>query len=197
MSLPGLRLLLAKKDTAEAFKCVPVRTEDTRFFAADLPGHEFGLANDVTAVYRVLTFGFRGAPGQYMLFAATIRAAFNAQAPPDGAWNDTTPFRTMVLMDDSVLVEPDLGWRPFIAAELLEHVTRATLGPRAINEQKDKEEGNYSTSQIIWGLAYDTDNLPAPKLTKAAHLLALPDFNRGNRCVKLSLVQELRGNQQF
>ena len=95
-----------------------------------------------------------------MLFAATIRAALNAQAPPEGAWNDTTPFH-MVLMDDSVLVD----------------------------QEKDKEDGNYATSQIIWGLSYDTEkqvrSLPAPKLTKAAHLLALPDFNRGNRCVKL------------
>ena len=198
---PGLRILLAKKDTAEAFKWVPVRVEDARFFAADLPGSEFGLAGDLTAVYRVLTFGFRGAPGQYMLFAATIREAFNSHAPTEGSWNDTTPFCTMVLMDDSVLVEPDVGLRPFLAAELLESITRVVLGPQAINEEKDREEGQYSPSQIIWGLAYDTErqsrSLPAPKLEKAAHLLALPDFNRGNRCVQLSLVQELRGNQQF
>ena len=53
---------LAKKDTAEAFKWIPLGASDVRFFAADLPGGEFGVDRDITAVYRVLTFGWRGAP---------------------------------------------------------------------------------------------------------------------------------------
>ena len=43
---PGMDVLLAKKDVAEAFKWVPVRSSDARLFAADLPGSEFGASED-------------------------------------------------------------------------------------------------------------------------------------------------------
>ena len=198
---PGVPVRLAKKDTAEAFKWIPLGATDIRFFAADLPGGEFGVDRDITAVYRVLTFGWRGAPGHYMTFAWVIKTAFEALAPPEPHINDSTPFFTMILMDDSVLVEPDVGLRPAIAAETLETLTKTALGEKAINEEKDWEEGRYESSKIIWGLLYDSDlltrSLPEPKLLKAAHLLNLPDFSYGCRTVDLSLIQELRGNQQF
>lgn len=41
--LPGVEILLSKKDVSEAFKWAPIR-QDTRLFAADLPGKEFGLS---------------------------------------------------------------------------------------------------------------------------------------------------------
>lgn len=198
---PGVPVRLAKKDTAEAFKWIPLGATDIRFFAADLPGGEFGVDRDITAVYRVLTFGWRGAPGHYMTFAWVIKTAFEALVPPEPHVNDSTPFFTMILMDDSVLVEPDVGLRPAIAAETLETLTKTALGEKAINEEKDWEEGRYESSKIIWGLLYDSDlltrSLPEPKLLKAAHLLNLPDFSYGCRTVELSLIQELRGNQQF
>ena len=136
-----------------------------------------------------------------MTFAWVIKTAFEALAPPEPHVNDSTPFFTMILMDDSVLVEPDVGLRPAIAAETLETLTKTALGEKAINEEKDWEEGRYESSKIVWGLLYDSDrltrSLPEPKLLKAAHLLNLPDFSYGCRVVDLSLVQELRGNQQF
>ncbi|CAE7605448.1 unnamed protein product [Symbiodinium sp. CCMP2592] len=181
--LPGLGVKLAKKDTSEAFKWVPITPADSRFFAADLPGAEFGLDSDVVALYRVLTFGLLGG------------------GDPRANWHDSVPFATLILMDDAVLVEPEVGLRPYLASETLETLTRTVLGNQALNADKDWEEGGFDYTKIVWGLQYNTidltRSLPAPKLEKAAHLLALEDFDRGRRIVALRLVQELRGNQQF
>ena len=133
-----------------------------------------------------------------MTFAWVIKTAFEALAPPEPHINDSTPFFTMILMDDSVLVEPDVGLRPAIAAETLETLTKTALGEeKPLTKRRTGEEGRYESSKIIWGLLYDSDlltrSLPEPKLLKAAHLLNLPDFSYGCRTVDLSLIQDLRG----
>ena len=66
---PGVPVLLSKKDVSDAFKWVPVRTADSKFFAADLPGAAFGSEWPITILYNSLTFGWCGAPGEYMLYA--------------------------------------------------------------------------------------------------------------------------------
>lgn len=104
-------------------------------------------------------------------------------------------------MDDTVLVEPEIGVRPWLSVHAAERCTKATLGPRAINPEKDKIEGALEERKLIWGLMYDTAkgtrSLPAAKLEKASYLLHLPEFDYGCTRVPLKLVQELRGNQQF
>lgn len=61
--LPGLDILLTKKDVSEAFKWIPVAPQDTRLFSADLPGREFGIqAGNITVLYNSMTFGWTGAP---------------------------------------------------------------------------------------------------------------------------------------
>ena len=104
-------------------------------------------------------------------------------------------------MDDTVIIEPDIGCRPWASVEISETVTKAALGPASINPEKDLEEGKLETKKLIWGLQYDTESntrsLPAAKLEKAFYLLHLPCFDYGQKRVSLRLVQELRGNQQF
>lgn len=69
-------ILVSKKDVSDAFKWIPVRGEDTRLFAADLPGGEFGApGRNITVLYNSLTLGWTGAPGEYMLFAWLIKTA--------------------------------------------------------------------------------------------------------------------------
>lgn len=200
---PALPILLSKKDVAEAFKWIPVSDDDVRLFAADLGGKDFGHpGSTIVLVYNVLTFGWwRGAPGQFMLFAWTIKSAFHSLKPTDPEWNDTTPFRSLVLMDDTIICEPDIGLRPHYAVTAVEELTRRVLGPEAINPAKDAEEGGLTSSKLIWGLLYDTEQgtrtLPSVKLEKASHLLRLAEFDPGNTKVPLRLLQELRGNQQF
>eukprot|EP00435_Cladocopium_sp_Y103_P015205 s4477_g3.t1 len=199
---PGVPILLSKKDVSDAFKWVPLRGSDTRLFAADLPGGEFGMpGKTITVIYNSLTFGWCGAPGEYMLYAWLIKLGHAAFHPPQGEWNDDVAFRSLVLMDDAVLIEPKVGTRPWVSVAVMEECTKKALGPGSINAAKDEVEGALETRKLIWGLVYDTENntrmLPPTKLEKAAFLLHLPEFDFGNKRIPLKLVQELRGNQQF
>jgi len=198
---PRIRILLSKKDVSEAFKWIPVRLEDSKLFAADLPAEYSNTQEGITIVYGFLTFGWCGAPGEYMHYAWVIKLAHEAFAPENSRWEDTVPYHSFVLMDDTVLIEPEIGLRPETSVALTEHLTRAVLGDASINEGKDWLEGRLETRKLIWGLIYDTQtntrSLPSAKLEKAYHLLHLPDFDSGCTHVSLRLIQELRGNQQF
>ena len=201
LRFPRIRILLSKKDVAEAFKWIPVKLEDAKLFAADVPAEFTQTQEGTTLIYSFLTFGWCGAPGEYMHFAWVIKSAHGSFAPDNHRWEDEVPFHSFVLMDDTVLIEPDLGFRPQLSVALSEYVTKATLGEGSINAAKDALEGKLECRKLIWGLVYDTQSytrsLPAAKLEKAYHLLHLPDFDSGCDRVPLRLLQELRGNQQF
>lgn len=182
---PGVRVLLAKKDVSEAFKWLWVEQDDCRLFGADVP-HEANdpadrgaVSRPVTVLYLAMTFGWMGAPGEFMAFA----------------W--ASAFRSLALMDDSVVIEPDFGLRPQLSMEALEEAIRQTLGPLAINAAKDIEEGTLTTRKLIWGLEGGTCRLPPLKVERAYHILQSPHFNAGQRIVPLKEVQVLRGCQQF
>jgi hypothetical protein len=202
LRLPGIPILLAKKDVAEAFKWVWIDPHDVPLFGADLPGADFGLPErTITAIYLCLTFGFTGSPGQWMVWAWLMKlyhASFRVDEPE---WNDTVTLASFYLMDDQVLVEPDIGRRPHVSNRVATEAMTLLLGPHASNAEKDKEEGAWETQKLIWGLHYDTVemrlSLPGPKLEKAQYLLELPEFDHGAPPPPMRLVQELRGNQQF
>ena len=198
---PGLRIFLSKKDVSDAFKWIPVRQEDTRLFAADLPGQAFGSEHPLTVIYNTLTFGWTGAPGEFMLYAWLAKLGHAGHYPSQSCWHDSTSFRSLVLMDDTVLVEPDLGVRPWMSVAVSEQCTKAALGPKTINAEKDVIEGALEEEKLVWGLIYNTRSgtrsLPAAKLEKASYLLHLSEFDYGNVKIPLKLLQELRGNQQF
>jgi hypothetical protein len=86
--------------------------EAVLLFAADLPGECFGVECDITALYLTLTFGWTGAPGQFMMLAWAIKL-LHAAHKPEEEWNDTVAFHSFFLMDDQVLIEPDIGLRAY------------------------------------------------------------------------------------
>jgi hypothetical protein len=108
-------------------------------------------------------------------------------------WNDTVAFHSFFLMDDQILIEPDLGLRAHLSVRLAEESTVRILGPGALNAEKDAEEGALEPETLVWGLSYKTDPatvaLPAIKLEKASYLLHLPDFDWK---IEIKLVQEWR-----
>ena len=63
-----------------------------------------------------------------MLYAWLAKLGHAGHYPSQCQWHDSTPFRSLVLMDDSVLVEPDLGVRPWMSVAVSEQCTRAALG---------------------------------------------------------------------
>ena len=85
-----------------------------------------------------------------------------------------------MLMDDLIIVEPDIGFRAYMSLGLAEAIFLKTLGPSSINLIKDLVEGSLDSTRIIWGLIYYADRLvralPAPKLEKVACLLHQSDF---------------------
>ena len=186
---------------SDAFKWVHVRTADSKFFAADFAWSSFWIRVAYHDPVQLLDVWLVWRTGEYMLYAWVAKQAFKGHRPSKPEWHGKTPFHCFVLMDDSILIEPLLGIRPWIATSTVEECTRNTMGPATLNEEKDLVEGKLEVEKLIWGLHYDTEkgtrSLPPVKLEKASHLLHLPEFDHGNKTIPLKLVQEFRGNQQF
>lgn len=64
-----------------------------------------------------------------MHLAWVIKSAHGSFAPDNHRGRMTLiPFHSFVLMDDTVLIEPELGFRPQLSVALSEYVIKATLG---------------------------------------------------------------------
>ena len=100
-------------------------------------------------------------------------------------------------MDDCVLVEPWVGLRPWISAEVFEEGVKKLLGEKAVNKEKDELEGAFRTSQTVWGVIMETDTekamLPERRVQKGAVLLAEPAFDYGEKTLSLKQLQQFRG----
>ena len=114
--------------------------------AAEDEGHDVGagreedeqvLQTGVVAIYLVLSFGFFGAPGEWMSWAVATAQYHGHHRPAAAARDGPERFRAEVLMDDAVLVEPLLGHRPWVSAAVYEDGVRQMLGPGSINEAKN------------------------------------------------------------
>ena len=95
-------------------------------------------------IYGGLPFGWCGAPGEYMAFALAGRAYHENFKPADEQVNGPTPFSSEWLMDDSVIVEPMVGVRPWQAVDSLGHAIEKIWGQAALNLEKQIEEQNRS-----------------------------------------------------
>ena len=127
--------------------------------------------------------------------------AFGNHGPDKPEWHDHSGFFSHFLVDDQVLVEPDLGVRRWMAGRLADKLCRWLLGDAAINPEKNAEEGGWDLHKICWGLLYKTDQatvtLPEAKLLKAYHLLHDSAFDPGVRTLPLKLAMQLRGNAEY
>ena len=208
---PGVPVLLAKKDIAGAFRLLWVAPGDVELFAGELPwrpehcvqgdpdeGRDLG--EGLVAIYLVLSFGFSGAPGEWMAWATGLCQDLEARRPDRPERDGPERFVGSMLMDDYVLVEPCLGLRPWVARGVLEQRVKALFGHEAINLEKDAVEGEMETSQCCWGLDVDTSRgvvrIPERRIIKGAHLLALPVYEPGNKGLTLLDLQRARGTAQ-
>ena len=128
------------------------------------------------AVYLVLSFGFNGAPGEWMAWAAATLQYLQSHRPARGARDGPFRFQGEILMDGAVLIEPLLGLRPWAAADVYEKGTKGLLGGGAINAAKNELEGAFATRQTCWGLEIDTAaravRIPERRILKGMYLLA-------------------------
>ena len=124
-------------------------------FGADIPGDGFGIpGRRITAIYLCLTFGFTGSPGRWMVWAWLMKHYHSSFRPENPEWNDSVAFSSFYLMDDQVLVEPDVGRRTFESNRVAIETMTLLLGPDASNAKKDLEEGAWERRKLIWGLQY-------------------------------------------
>ena len=170
-------------------------------FATEFEGPIIQEEFSFLALYLVLTFGFVGAPGEWMIFAWNCKLFHEAWRPEDARWSSPTPFHNLFLMDDAILVEPRLGHRALTSRVIAEEGIQTALGEGALNLKKDREEGAFEVTRTIWGLQYDTRELavglPLPKLEKAYLLLYDGSFDSGARRHRRKMIEQLRGNQQY
>ena len=83
--------------------------------------------------------------------------------PGDPSWHDSTPFHSMFLVDDQIIIEPHLGLRAALSVALAEACTRKVLGKASINEKKDMEEGRLEQLKLIWGIIGEIQEIKSPR----------------------------------
>jgi hypothetical protein len=192
---------MSKKDIAGAFRLLWVDPSDVALFAGDLPWQPqkaFGEAEevekpvegDITVVYLVSSFGFSGSPGEWCMWGRATEEYHRAHKPMLRRRDMADGFDAKVLVDDCILVEPWVGLRPWVSAEVFEDGVRKMLGAQAVNQEKDEVEGAFRTAQTVWGILMETDTekatLPERRIQKGAVLLAGPTTgarpSRSRRC---------------
>ena len=209
---PGIPVLIAKKDIAGAFRLLWVAPEDVPLFAGDLPWQESHMARtegderteedakvreDMTVLYLVSSFGFLGSPGEWTVWGRATEEFHRAHRPGCPRRDGAAGFDCKILVDDAILVEPELGLRPWVSSDCYEAGVKLMLGQEAVNEEKNALEGSFKTEQTIWGLTMNTETnqvlLPERRILKGAHLLAEPVFDVGSKGLSLRQLQQFRG----
>ena len=207
---PGVPVLMAKKDISGAFRLLWVSPEDVELFAGELPWRpdqafplhsetEDAMAEfrEVVVIYLVSSFGFSGSPGEWSAWGRATEEFHRSHRPAEPRRDLKRGFDAKVLVDDCILVEPWVGLRPWISAEVFEDGVRRMLGAKAVNAEKDAVEGSYKTSQTVWGVVMETDTmkafLPEKRIQKGAALLQRPSFDYGQTSVTLKELQQFRG----
>ena len=94
--MPGVEILLSKKDMAGAFRLLSVNPKNVPLFAGDLPWQPDAMAEgqhtkgeDLTVVYLVSSFGFSGAPGEWTVWGRATEEFLRAHSPSK-PWRDLT-----------------------------------------------------------------------------------------------------------
>lgn len=134
----------------------------------------------MTVLYLVSSFGFLGCPGEWTVWGRATEEFHRAHRPGHPRRDGSVGFDW-----DAILVESELGLRPWVPADCYETGVKLMLGDEAVNTEKDALEGSFKLEQTIWGLTMNTETnqvlLPERRILKGAHLLADPARSRGYR----------------
>ena len=202
--LPGITVLISKRDIAGAFRLLWVDPVDVELFAGDLPWcpefMEDGEAIDgkeFTVIYLVSSFGFSGSPGEWTVWGRATEEYLRAHCPCQPRRDLSWTFDSKILVDDNVLVEPWVGLRPWVAGDLYDAGVMQLLGKAAVNKEKNEIEGPFRTFQTVWGLVMETTSeevhLPERRVAKGAVLLSEVAFDYGVKDITVREIQRFRG----
>ena len=79
--LPGVEILIAKRDVKDAYKFIWLYLDDVGLFATELPGEIAEVLGSILVLYFVLTFGWGGSPGNYMALGFARCQLFESRKP--------------------------------------------------------------------------------------------------------------------
>ena len=205
---PGVKVVMAKKDVAGAFRLLWVDPRDVELFGGDVPwqpeemgsgtaAQRPGDPTGMTMLYLVSSFGFSGSPGEWTVWGRATEELHRVHKPEQTRRDGMVNFDGKILVDDMVLIEPCLGLRPWVSAETYQWGVMKLLGDKAVNALKDAEEGVYGPEQLVWGVAINADtermSLPEARILKGAYLLQNAEFNYGEKTLTLKELQRFRG----
>ena len=89
---PQVPLVCAKRDVSRAFKWHSLAPADVPEFGTRLPGQHVDVPGDMLVVYCVLTFGWTGFPGEFMVQAWGVKRVHASHRPPRPWANGTVAF---------------------------------------------------------------------------------------------------------
>ena len=126
---PNVGVRLAKKDVAGAFRLLWVDPRDVELFGGEVPWQpeymgtgqapalEEGDPAMLTMLYLVSSFGFSGSPGEWNVWGRATEELHREHRPQEARRDGAINFDGKILVDDMVLVEPNIGLRPWISSE--------------------------------------------------------------------------------
>ena len=113
---PGVDVLLAKRDVKSAFYLIWVHEEDVWIFVTSWPAEHWGLEGRIIVMQLVLDFGWLGSPGEFQLYSWVVKEYHRHHRPRDGTWHSDWGFQSAFLLDDQILIEPDIGVRRWMSS---------------------------------------------------------------------------------
>ena len=197
---PGVDILVFKKDLESAFKLLHLNIADAPWQVSELPTEGVpGLGNcRPVAASMVGCFGGSWWPGFFGVLAWSVVAAQLNRGCAEPELNGSGAFQGTTWVDDFGGVVARLGMAPQIATDSYSGLARDFAGNGAINEPKDRREGEPDTRAVMWGFGLDTSrvrnegyaggrvNIPEAKWVKLRNLVTGPAFEHvGRRRVKL------------
>ena len=201
--MPLVPVLIFKLDVSGAFTLVWLRPIDAGKVATDCSTEAWGLeaSDEMTAISETLEFGGCNSPGEWVPWPWTLKEAHARTRPKDTKWNGSECFDSSYLVDDQSVVETLAGVRPWVSRRSAKGYTAALLGEGANNDDKGNIEGEPATSQIVFGLTFETTQrtvgMPEPKLIKAQYIFGDPELDYGIKYIKVHTLQVLRGNGEW
>ncbi|CAE7467581.1 xerD [Symbiodinium necroappetens] len=144
------KLLASKRLAPCGGPTIPlVEGQDVPEFAVKLAG--------LIILSLAMPFGWVGSPGEFVAWSAAAKAHHGSFRPMEPRFNDVVPFESKWLLDDGVVVEPMVGNRVLDSLAVLDETMQLVWGPEGVNVEKMAEEGEPSTTQLLWGLHMNFD----------------------------------------
>lgn len=150
-----MSLRSALSDISASFRQIRLRPDYDALFATEFRGASFGLDCDIILGHFVLSFGWAGAPRIFASVSEIITRYRNLPPPSNVFWADGRPFRCHLLVDDGVMIAPELANRLRQGASTWGGGGVVVTGDGAANEGKLKVGGLWGPAYIFLGYEVD------------------------------------------